>query len=109
MKSRKVPRPQVASLDAIFKELGFKKLAYPPRNHFDALAQQEDLEGPSPVSSNRSTRKDNSCGKACYTSKTKAKEAINYRLKRGADTSKLRSYFCDVCKAWHMTKSFHSK
>jgi len=29
------------------------------------------------------------------------------RLNNASDTSRLRTYFCDECKAWHMTSSFH--
>lgn len=33
--------------------------------------------------------------------------ATKHRLNKGSNISRLRTYFCDDCKAWHMTSSFH--
>jgi hypothetical protein len=43
------------------------------------------------------------CGKHLYTTQSKAKAAVRYRLNKGADTSKLFTYYCEQCNAWHMT------
>lgn len=53
-------------------------------------------------------RKENKCGKMCFSSAKMAKSAMRRRLNIGANTDRLRTYFCDVCTAWHLTSSFKS-
>ncbi len=43
------------------------------------------------------------CGKHLFSTQSKAKAAVIYRLKKGAGTSQLFTYYCDLCKGWHMT------
>ena len=44
------------------------------------------------------------CGKMSYGSEAKARQAISNRLKKGANTARLRAYLCPHCPgAWHMT------
>lgn len=55
----------------------------------------------------QAVRRDNSCTKTCYTSKKQARKAAINRLNKGANADRLRTYWCDLCKAFHMTSSFH--
>lgn len=44
------------------------------------------------------------CGKMSYSSEAKARQAISRRMKKGANTTRLRAYPCPHCPgAWHMT------
>lgn len=44
------------------------------------------------------------CGKMSYGSEAKARAAISNRMKKGANTARLRAYLCPHCPgAWHMT------
>jgi hypothetical protein len=52
-------------------------------------------------------RLDNNCMKTCYTSESQAKQAARRRVSVSSNVGKLRAYYCDVCKHWHMTSSFH--
>lgn len=46
------------------------------------------------------------CGKVSYGSESKARSAISSRLKKGANTGRLRAYQCPHCPgAWHMTST----
>jgi hypothetical protein len=45
------------------------------------------------------------CEKARYSSEAKARKASPLIMKRGANTSFFRSYFCPECKSWHLTSS----
>ena len=54
-------------------------------------------------------RLDNECNKICYSSEAHAKAGAKHRLNRSANVGKLRQYFCDTCKAWHLSSSFHQK
>lgn len=46
------------------------------------------------------------CGKVSYTSQVAADKAAKNRLRKGSNTSKLRTYFCKICSSWHMSSSF---
>jgi hypothetical protein len=46
------------------------------------------------------------CGKVSFTSESACKAAIKRRLNHGANTSRLRAYFCPACAAYHMSSSF---
>jgi len=44
------------------------------------------------------------CGKVSYSSEGRARQAISLRMKKGANTGRLRAYQCPECLgAWHMT------
>lgn len=47
-------------------------------------------------------------GKHAFSSAGAARQAINHRLRKGANTSRLRSYLCPDCRQWHLSSSFHS-
>lgn len=44
-----------------------------------------------------------SAGKLSYESEDQCRNAIKRRKQRGANTSFLRPYPCEVCHGWHMT------
>lgn len=51
------------------------------------------------------------CGetnKVCFTSQSQATAAARSRLRKGANTGKLRSYRCEHCNQWHFSSSFRS-
>lgn len=75
----------------------------PPVSLFEARILSED-QGLA-TSYRHGYRKDNECMKTCYQSEPAAKDAARNRLKKGANVSKLRTYFCDICSAWHLTSS----
>jgi len=52
-------------------------------------------------------RLDNECNKMCYSSEAHAKAGAKHRLNRSANVGRLRQYFCDTCKQWHLSSSFH--
>lgn len=80
----------MSRLDQIFRELGFKDKFLPPRE--DPPERCRPPKGP--------------CGKSCYESERRVKQAIRNMLKSGkTDTSRLRPYFCKTCHSWHMTAS----
>jgi len=56
-----------------------------------------------------STRLDNGCGKVCYTSEGACRKAISRRLNKGSNVSRLRTYRCPTCDAWHMSSSFQQR
>ena len=87
--------------------LGEDPNGHAPRNLAEARQMHEESGGESPDRSH-GHRLDNDCGKVCFTSESSCRAAINYRLKKGSNVSKLRSYLCPDCSAWHMTSSFHS-
>ena len=49
------------------------------------------------------------CGKHAFPSKKSTKKAIANRLSKGSNASRLRAYFCEQCKAWHMSSSFRPR
>lgn len=57
------------------------------------------------VERRRGVRKDNQCGKMCFNSEPQAKSVARRRLNIGSNVSRLRTYFCKVCAAWHITSS----
>lgn len=66
----------------------------------------QQMEGGESVSNHQFERK-SGCGKVCFNSKAQAKAACKRRLNKGANTSRLRVYYCEACNAHHMTSSFH--
>lgn len=82
-------------LEAIFAEMGVNVTDEPPIPEVEKSYQ--------PI------RKNNECGKVCYSSQGSCEKAIRFRLNVGSDTSRLRSYYCQICKSWHMSKSYHRK
>jgi len=92
--SKKAKR-KLERLNNIFSNLGFGEPSYD-----DAPSAQRAKIG---------YRLENKCGKVCFESQSCCNEAIRFRLRKGANTDKMRSYFCDTCKAWHMSSSFHKR
>lgn len=90
---------KIARLDKVFQQLGFEK-PEPIRDIRDIPRLEKIKIG---------YRKENDCGKTCYDSESMCNQAMRRRLNLACNTSKLRSYFCETCKAWHMTSSFHKK
>lgn len=74
---------------------------------FEKLGTDTQYEPPPCEGERRppASRKDNDCGKVCFSSESECNRAINRRLNIGANMSKLRSYFCKECNAWHMSSS----
>jgi hypothetical protein len=67
------------------------------------LAEMEGVE----IETRSGVRLDNECNKVCYSSESNAKAGAKHRLRNSANVGKLRQYFCDACKAWHLSSSFH--
>ncbi len=67
------------------------------------LAEMEGVE----IEKQSGVRLDNECNKMCYSSESHAKAGAKHRLRNSANVDKLRQYFCDTCKAWHLSSSFH--
>ena len=87
-----VPR----NIDNIFRELGMETPELPPITKHEAISMGM-IEG-------RKLPDKGICGKSVYISERHVSDAINHRLKKGfGGTSILRSYYCDMCNAWHMT------
>ena len=87
-------------LDDIFNEVGLPKLS-----HDDVLKIATEHQS----IRKRAQRKDNACGKVCFTSESASQKAVAFRLNKSSNVSSLRSYFCDTCAAWHMTSTFYKK
>lgn len=47
--------------------------------------------------------KKTSCGKTGFDSENATRHAIKNLLRKGANVPRMRAYFCDECKHWHMT------
>ena len=78
-----------------------------PSSIEEAKMIHEEQEEESYITYHTPTRLDNSCMKVCYGSQREANGAAKRRLNVGSNTSRLSTYFCDECKAWHMSSSFH--
>jgi hypothetical protein len=76
----------------------------PPVNLEEARMLAE-MEG-SPVERRVGVRLDNECMKVCFSSESQAKSGAKHRLNSSANVGKLRAYFCDTCKSWHLTSQF---
>lgn len=77
-------------VDEILKELGLpvNKMYRPPEPE-------------------REKRERGPCGKVSFSSEGSAKNGARSLLRSGrTNTSFLRTYFCDTCKAWHMSSSY---
>lgn len=81
-------------IDKLLTELGLPPDALDPD---EVIAEHEETDPPT------SLRITGPCGKTCYNSEAKARKAGNRIKSNGANTSFFRSYFCPVCKAWHLT------
>ena len=91
------------SLKRLFEIIGTPDEA-PPVNLREAEMRTE-MEGGS-FELRQGYRKDNECMKMCFNSEAQAKAAARRRLNVGANVSRLRTYFCDTCSAWHLTSQF---
>ena len=83
---------KTSRLDRIFKQIGYNT---PPP--IDAKPEKAKI----------GHRKENDCGKICFTSQSLCNQAMRWRLNKRCNTSQMRSYFCETCKSWHMTSSIH--
>ena len=100
-------KPKKKGCQDLLKLLGGDANDLVPASYEEAKMIHEDQEGESHVTYRTATRLENSCMKVCYGSQSEANFATKRRLNKGSNTSRLRTYFCDECKAWHMTSSFH--
>lgn len=100
-------KPKKRGCKELLKLLGADANKPFPSSIEQAKMIHEDLEDESHVTYRTATRLDNSCMNVCYGSQSEANSATKRRLNKGSNTSRLRTYFCDECKAWHMTSSFH--
>lgn len=87
------PKPN-QRIDKLLGELGL---------HPQAVDPDELLSELGPYSYAPHTPTTGLCGKTCYPSEPTARKCANLIKKRGANTSFLRPYFCQTCKAWHIT------
>jgi hypothetical protein len=87
------PKPR-KSIDNLLGELGF---------HPDSVDPDEVAAKFDPFGKPNSARLPGPCGKCCYNSEITARKAGNRIKSHGANTSFFRPYFCDECKAWHLT------
>lgn len=83
-------------IDSLLGKLGLHPLHVDP----EELPPEHD-----PHSSAPHTPVTGSCGKTCYVSESSARKCAKLIMKRGANTSFLRPYFCQPCKAWHITSN----
>lgn len=67
------------------------------------LAEARELAGVERVERERCPE----TGKTCFSSESQAAAAINNRLRKGANTGKLRAYRCPDCNQFHMSSSFY--
>ena len=100
----KKPKRSPGNAKRLFELLGATDEA-PPANLEEARMLAE-MAG-SPVHVRQGVRLDNDCMKVCFSSEAQAKSAARRRVSISSNVGKLRAYFCDTCKAWHMTSSFH--
>lgn len=89
------PKPN-QRIDKLLGELGL------PPHAVDPEQLQAELD---PISSAPHTPITGLCGKTCYPSETRGRKCANLIKKRGANTSFLRPYYCQTCKAWHITSA----
>jgi len=68
-----------------------------------SLSEARDLAGVERVERERCPE----TGKTCFASESQAKSAIGNRLRKGANTGKLRAYRCPDCNQFHMSSSFY--
>jgi hypothetical protein len=100
-------RNSKTSLKRIQELLGAPEGEFIPINLTDARMMQESIGG-EPIKRQESDYpKCEETGKTCYPSKSRANEAMRSRLKKGANTGKLRCYKCPDCRHYHMSSSFH--
>lgn len=89
------PKPN-QRIDKLLGELGLPPHAVDP----EELSPELD-----PYSSAPHTPTTGLCGKTCYPSESSARKCAKRIMERGANTSFLRPYFCQTCKAWHITSA----
>lgn len=58
------------------------------------------------ITFNHTPNRVGACGKQTFKSEKACKAAINHRLKRGSNCSRLRAYFFRDCRGWHFTSQF---
>ena len=77
----------------------------------DSLPPCGDLpeEPPAPSYSPPIAVHEGACGKLKYESEAQCRTAIKRRLRKGANTSFLRPYPCQICHGWHMTSRANIK
>lgn len=99
----KKPKRKPGDAKRLYELLGTTNEA-PPVNLEEARMLAE-LEG-HPVEIRKGVRLENDCMKVCYSSESQAKSGARHRLNSSANVSRLRAYFCDTCKSWHLTSQF---
>lgn len=104
MKKRSRPKP--GSAKRLFELLGASNESAPV--NMDEARMLVEMEGVE-IERHTGVRLDNDCMKMCYSSEAHAKAGAKHRLNRSANVGRLRQYFCDTCKAWHLSSSFHQK
>lgn len=70
------------------------------------LKKLKDLPEPTAPTYNKPAERTR-CGKQGFSSEKAAKQAMRSRLNKGANVSRLRTYFCKSCAKWHLTSTFH--
>lgn len=92
-----------ADVDRLLTLLGAEGCVQP--SSFKEAAEMAEHSGAT-IERRSGIRKDNDCMKVCFTSETQAKSAANRRVNTASNVSRLRTYFCETCKAYHLTSSF---
>jgi hypothetical protein len=71
---------------------------------------EEDLEQNEQVEELKSHgHKRGPCGKVMFASMGAARKAAKWRMKTGANVDRLRAYFCEECKSFHISSSFRKQ
>lgn len=102
----KKPRTKKLGVKDLLKLLGADPNEVAPVTLKEAKWQRA-LEGEEPERQEMERCKES--GKVCFTSESQAKTAARSRLNRGSSVSKLRTYKCDHCHAWHFSSSFFNR
>ena len=104
MKKRSHSKP--GSAKRLLELLGTSTLEAPVNmDEARMLAEMEGVE----IERHTGVRLDNDCKKMCYSSEAQAKAGAQHRLRTSSNVSRLRQYFCDTCKSWHLSSTFHQK
>lgn len=91
----------LGKLTALFEELGFADHGYIINNKKDALALYE-------ISNNEERTEYEKCsGKICYPTRKAALGSKKNRRKKA--NMRLRIYFCEKCKKFHLTSKIERK
>jgi hypothetical protein len=96
-------KPKQRSVKSLLALLGADPYEAPPASLEEARFRTE-LDGGQVKRG--SLERCHATGKMSFSSEAQAKQAARARLRKGANTGRLRVYKCEHCSHWHLTSQF---